>query len=92
MKYIMIINKDRKGLMAEISEILGQNKININSIEAHSENGLAQFRLETSDNDRSLGQHRGLSIGTVSSCLGGFETVPVYLSPHAQFSVGDQLI
>ena len=54
MKYIMIINKDRKGLVAEISELLGQNKINIDSIDAHSEHGFAQIRLFTSDNDQSL--------------------------------------
>lgn len=54
MKYIMIINKDRKGLVAEISELLGQQKININSINAHSEHGFAEIKLFTSDNDQSL--------------------------------------
>ena len=54
MKYIMIINKDRKGLVAEISELLGHHNININSIGAHSEHGFAQIRLYTSDNDKAL--------------------------------------
>ncbi len=54
MKYIMIINKDRKGLVAEISELLGQNEINIDSINARSEGGVAEIRLFTSDNFKSL--------------------------------------
>lgn len=54
MKYIMIIKKDRKGLVAEISELLGKNTINIDSIDAHSEKGVAQIRLFTSDNDTAL--------------------------------------
>ena len=54
MKYIMVINKDRKGLVAEISELLGQHKINIDSINANSEGGFAQIRLFTPDNDRVL--------------------------------------
>lgn len=54
MKYIMVINKDRKGLVAEISELLGQHKINIDSINANSEGGFAQIRLLTPDNDRVL--------------------------------------
>jgi hypothetical protein len=54
MKYIMIINKDSNGLVAEISELLGQHKINIDSIDAHSESGFAQIRLFTSNNDQSL--------------------------------------
>ena len=54
MKDIMIISKDRKGLVAEITELLGYNKINIDSINARSEKGIAEIRLSTSDNDRSL--------------------------------------
>jgi hypothetical protein len=54
MKYIMIINKDRKGLVAEISELLGQNRINIDSIHAVSQDGFAGIRLFTPDNDRAL--------------------------------------
>ncbi len=54
MKYIMIINKDRKGLVAEISELLGQNEINIDSINARSEKGVAEIRLFTSDNYKAL--------------------------------------
>lgn len=54
MKYILIINKDRKGLVAEISELLGQNNINIDSIDAHSELGFAVIRLFTSNNDKAL--------------------------------------
>ncbi len=50
----MIINKDRKGLVAEISELLGKKSINIDSIDAHSEKGVAQIRLFTSDNDMAL--------------------------------------
>ena len=54
MNYIMIINKDRKGLVALISELLGKNRINIDSINARSQNGLAEIRLITSDNDSAL--------------------------------------
>ena len=54
MKYIMIIHKDRRGLVAEISELLGQNKINIDSINANSELGFASIKLFTSDNDLAL--------------------------------------
>ncbi len=54
MKYIMIIHKDRKGLVAEISELLGQNNINIDSINANSELGFAGIKLFTSDNDLAL--------------------------------------
>ncbi len=50
----MIIKKDRKGLVAEISELLGKKSINIDSIDAHSEKGVAQIRLFTSDNDMTL--------------------------------------
>ncbi len=54
MKYIMIINKDRRGLVTEISELLSKNEINIDSINAHSELGFAEIRLFTSDNYKSL--------------------------------------
>ncbi len=54
MNYIMIINKDSKGLVAQISELLGKNNINIDSINARSQNGLAEIRLCTSDNDTAL--------------------------------------
>lgn len=54
MKYIMIISKDRKGLVAEISELLGRNDINIDAINARSQCGFAEIRLFTSDNDASL--------------------------------------
>lgn len=54
MNDIMIISKDRKGLVAEITELLGLNKININTINARSEQGIAEIRLSTSDNDSSL--------------------------------------
>ncbi len=54
MNDIMIISKDRKGLVAEITELLGLNKININTINARSEKGIAEIKLSTSDNDRSL--------------------------------------
>lgn len=54
MKYIMIIAKDRKGLLTEISELMGQHGINIDSINAHSENGCAQIKLVTADNDTAL--------------------------------------
>ena len=54
MNDIMIISKDRKGLVAEITELLGFNKININTINARSEQGFAEIRLSTSDNDSSL--------------------------------------
>lgn len=54
MNYIMIINKDRKGLVALISELLGKHRINIDSINAQSKNGLAEIRLCTSENDTAL--------------------------------------
>lgn len=54
MNYIMIITKDQKGLVAIISELLGKNRINIDSINARSEHGLAEIRLSTQDNDRAL--------------------------------------
>jgi len=54
MKYIMVINKDRKGLVAEISELMGQHKINIDSIHANSEGGFAEIRLFTPDNTMAL--------------------------------------
>lgn len=66
MKYIMIIHKDRRGLVAEISELLGQNNINIDSINANSELGFAGIKLFTSDNDLAL------SVLTES----GFKAVP----------------
>jgi hypothetical protein len=50
----MIISKDRKGLVTEISELLGLNEINIDSINARSEKGIAEIRLFTSDNDGAL--------------------------------------
>jgi len=54
MEYIMIIKKDRKGLVAEITELLGRSNINIDSINARSEQGVARIRLFTSENDRAL--------------------------------------
>jgi hypothetical protein len=54
MKDIVIISKDRKGLVAEISEFLGSSEINIDFINARSKQGIAEIRLTTSDNDRSL--------------------------------------
>jgi hypothetical protein len=54
MKYIMIIHKDRKGLVTEISELLGQHNINIDQINANSETGFASIKLFTSDNDLAL--------------------------------------
>lgn len=54
MNYIMIINKDQKGLVAHISELLGKHRINIDSINARSEHGLAEIRLCTPDNDTAL--------------------------------------
>ena len=54
MQYIMIIAKDRKGLLTEISELAGRHNINIDSINAHSENGCAQIKLITGDNDLAL--------------------------------------
>ena len=54
MKYILVINKDRKGLVAQISELLGQHNINIDSIHANSEGGFAKIRLFTPDNTMAL--------------------------------------
>lgn len=54
MKYIMIIVKDRKGLLTEITELTGQNGINIDSINALSDKGCAQIKLVTDDNDKAL--------------------------------------
>jgi len=67
MKYIMIINKDRKGLVAEISELLGQNNINIDSINAHSELGFALIKLFTSNNDKALSLLNESSFKAVSN-------------------------
>jgi hypothetical protein len=50
----MIIHKDRKGLVTEISELLGQHNINIDQINANSETGFASIKLFTSDNDLAL--------------------------------------
>lgn len=50
----MVINKDRKGLVAQISELMGKHNINIDSINANSEQGFAEIRLFTSDNDMAL--------------------------------------
>ncbi len=66
MNNIMIISKDRKGLVAEITELLGFNKININTINARSEQGIAEIRLSTSDNDRSLSVLNEAGIKAVS--------------------------
>ncbi len=66
MNNIMIISKDRKGLVAEITELLGLNKININTINARSEKGIAEIRLSTSDNDRSLSVLNEAGIKAVS--------------------------
>lgn len=54
MKYIVIINKDTPRLVTKISELLGKQKININSIEANLEHGFAKIKLYTLDNDLSL--------------------------------------
>jgi len=54
MNEIMIINKDSKGLVTLISELLGKHRINIDSINAQSTHGLAEIRLCTSDNDTAL--------------------------------------
>ena len=54
MKYIMTISKDQKGLVTEISELLSEHQINIDSINAHSELGLAEVRRMASGNDKSL--------------------------------------
>ncbi|MCG8619757.1 MAG: hypothetical protein MI802_26335 [Desulfobacterales bacterium] len=54
MEYIRIITKDRKGLLTEISELVGQNDINIDSINALSGKGYAQIKLATANNDKAL--------------------------------------
>ncbi|SLM29655.1 putative Acetolactate synthase, small subunit [Desulfamplus magnetovallimortis] len=54
MKFIMIVHRDSKGLVAQISELLGVKDINIDRIDAFSENGLARIKLHTSDNDMAL--------------------------------------
>ena len=54
MKFIKIIHKDTKGLVAQISELLAEKNINIDSIDAHSRDGFARIRLYTPENDRAL--------------------------------------
>ncbi|HCY88479.1 MAG TPA: hypothetical protein DHV36_25310 [Desulfobacteraceae bacterium] len=54
MEYIRIIAKDRKGLLTEVSELVGRHDINIDAINALSEKGYAQIKLATADNDRAL--------------------------------------
>ncbi|MFM2343492.1 MAG: hypothetical protein RLZZ210_100 [Pseudomonadota bacterium] len=55
-KMITIMCKDHKGLMAEISELLSNNNININNIEAQSYNDNAILHLEINNQeiDKSL--------------------------------------
>lgn len=50
-KMISIMCKDHKGLMAEISELLSKNNININNIEAQSYNDNAILHLEIDNNE-----------------------------------------
>ena len=54
MKYITIIHQDSHGLVAEISELLGLNHINIDKINAQAAHGMADIRLFTSDIDNTL--------------------------------------
>jgi len=54
MNFIRIVHKDTKGLVAEISDILGRNHMNIDKIYAYSKKGFAVIHLYTSENDSAL--------------------------------------
>lgn len=54
MKRIMVVAADRKGLMADLTELLEQAGVNINSIEAIDEDGTAYISIEVDRYDDTL--------------------------------------
>lgn len=54
MKEIVIIGKNRVGLLADIAELLGNFGINIDSISAYQNNDEAVIRIITSDYNTAL--------------------------------------
>lgn len=54
MKRITVVAADRTGLIADLSELLERNGVNINSIEAEEEDGTAYIALEVDRYDETL--------------------------------------
>lgn len=54
MKRIMVVAADRKGLIADLGELLEKNGVNINSIDAVDEKGAAYITLEVDRYDETL--------------------------------------
>lgn len=54
MKRIMVIAEDRKGLIADLGELLERAGVNINSIDAIDEDGTAYVTLEVDRYDETL--------------------------------------
>lgn len=54
MKRIMVVAADRKGLIADLGELLERNGVNINTIEAVDEGGTAYIALEVDRYDETL--------------------------------------
>lgn len=54
MKRITVVAVDRKGLIADLSELLERNGVNINSIDAEEEDGTAYIALEVDRYDETL--------------------------------------
>ncbi|HEX7048351.1 MAG TPA: ACT domain-containing protein [Gammaproteobacteria bacterium] len=54
MKRIMVVVADRKGLLADLSELLERNGVNINAIDAVDEDGTAYITLEVDRYDETL--------------------------------------
>lgn len=54
MKRITVVATDRKGLLAELSELLERAGVNINSIDAVDEDGMAYITLDVDRYDDTL--------------------------------------
>jgi hypothetical protein len=54
MKRILVIAADRRGLIADLSELLQSAGVNIDSIDAEEEHGTAYIRLEVDRYDETL--------------------------------------
>lgn len=54
MKRIMVVAADRKGLIADLSELLERTGVNINTIDAVDEDGTAYITLEVDRYDDTL--------------------------------------
>lgn len=55
MKTLTVVAPDRPGLLADITEVLSHNQIDIRSFETHLEQEHACIKLALSDYDRGLG-------------------------------------